>query len=472
LQTNALTWSDEIYRIFEIDPQQLSASLKAFLNAIYPDDRETVNQAYNNSVHNRTPYSLVHRLQMDDGRVKYVHEQCETHYDSEGRPLYSIGTVQDITQRKRMEEALRKLSHAVEQTNVSIVITDTTGKIEYVNPFFSELTGYSSEEALGNNPRILKSGLTPKTTHADLWKTITAGREWQGEFCNTKKNGELYWESASVSPVTDPSGSITHFVAVKTDITERRRAEQEREKLVAELSAKNAELERFSYTVSHDLKTPLITISGFLSFLEQDAAAGNMERVRKDMQRIHEAVQKMQRLLSELLELSRIGRMMNAPESIPFSALVKDALDVVHGRLEACGVSVHAYANLPAIYGDRPRLVEALQNLIDNAAKYMGNQPHPQIEIGVYGEEDSKPIFFVRDNGLGIAPEHHERIFGLFNKLDASSEGTGVGLAIVKRIIEVHGGRIWVESEVGKGSMFCFTLPVGSMSRNKPLASG
>jgi signal transduction histidine kinase len=151
---------------------------------------------------------------------------------------------------------------------------------------------------------------------------------------------------------------------------------------------------------------------------------------------------------------------MNLPEDIPFSDVVQEALELVHGQLEAHDVAVQTQPNPPTVHGDRQRLIEVLQNLIDNAAKYMGAQPNPRIEIGG-GERDEfgKLIFFVRDNGIGIAHEYHERIFGLFNKLDSTSEGTGIGLALVKRIIEVHGGRIWVQSEPGKGSTFYFTLP-------------
>jgi len=234
---------------------------------------------------------------------------------------------------------------------------------------------------------------------------------------------------------------------------------EQRKILIGELESKNEELERFTYTVSHDLKSPLVTISGFLGYLEQDASTGNMERLREDTQRIYEAVAKMQRLLNELLELSRVGRMMNAPQKLSLDDLIHESMDIVHGQLEERGIMVQVQPKLPAVYGDKPRLVEALQNLLDNSAKYMGKQPNPLIEIGQRGEENGKTIFYIKDNGIGVAPEHHERIFGLFNKLDVKTEGTGVGLALVKRIIEVHGGRIWVESEPGKGSTFFFTLP-------------
>jgi signal transduction histidine kinase len=184
-----------------------------------------------------------------------------------------------------------------------------------------------------------------------------------------------------------------------------------------------------------------------------------MERFKKDAQRINEAVTKMQRLLNELLQLSRIGRMMNPPLELSFNEMIDEAMDIVHGRLEERGITVLVQPDLPSIYGDKPRLMEVLQNLLDNAAKYMGDQTTPVVEIGQSGEENGLPIFHIRDNGIGIAPEHHERVFGLFNKLDAKSEGTGVGLALVKRIVEIHGGRIWVESEAGKGCTFFFTLP-------------
>jgi light-regulated signal transduction histidine kinase (bacteriophytochrome) len=242
------------------------------------------------------------------------------------------------------------------------------------------------------------------------------------------------------------------------DISQRKWVETEREKLINELEEKNGELERFTYTVSHDLKSPLITIKGFLGFLEQDAASGNTVRLKADIQRIANATDKMQMLLSELLELTRIGRLMNTYQNVNFEELVHEAVELVHGRIQSKGIHISIQENLPTVYGDRQRLIEVIQNLIDNAAKFSGSQANPRIEIGQSGFEDGRPIFHVKDNGVGIDPIHHDRIFGLFNKLDAGSEGTGIGLALVKRIIEVHGGRIWVQSEAKKGATFFFTL--------------
>jgi PAS domain S-box-containing protein len=253
------------------------------------------------------------------------------------------------------------------------------------------------------------------------------------------------------------------------DVTDRVRAEQEREVLIEELEAKNEELERFTYTVSHDLKTPLITIRGFLGLLERDMDSGNAERVKADMRRIAAAADKMERLLRDLLELARIGRVVNTPEKVSFGDLAHEAVNTVRGRLKARGVKVEVGSGLGMVYGDRTRLREAVENLVDNAAKFMGDQPEPLVQIG-FRRDGDEPVFYVRDNGVGIDSQYHEKVFGLFNSLHnkTEGEGTGVGLAIVKRIVETHGGRIWIESKgTGLGSTFCFSLPEKSHSMGK-----
>ncbi|NWF64330.1 MAG: PAS domain-containing protein [Chloroflexi bacterium] len=230
------------------------------------------------------------------------------------------------------------------------------------------------------------------------------------------------------------------------------------EKLVRELEMKNEELERFAYTASHDLKSPLITIRGFLGYIEEDARKGNFERLNSDIKRVSEATEKMHRLLTELLELSRVGRVANEKQKAPFDVIITEALKRVDGQLKQKQVLVRVGENFPTVYVDKERIVEVLQNLIDNAIKFMGQQPNPCIEINHQQMENGHAVFYVRDNGIGIRKEMHQRIFGLFDKLNPDTEGTGVGLALVKQIVEVHDGKVWVESEEGMGSTFFFTL--------------
>ena len=291
-------------------------------------------------------------------------------------------------------------------------------------------------------------------------RVVVNGEHW-GTIGFDDVSREREWSAMEVEVIKVAANVLGAAIKRQLDEAALHNELSQRTKLVEELENKNSELERFTYTVSHDLKSPLVTINGFLGFLEQDVVSGNLERLKKDTQRIQEAVNKMQRLLSELLELSRIGRKMNISEVVSFEELANEAMNIVQGQLEARGVTVHIQPNLPAVYGDKPRLTEVLQNLLDNATKYMGDQPQPHVEIGYTGEdaEHGQLIFYVKDNGIGIAPQFHERVFGLFNKLDPKSEGTGVGLALVKRIIEIHGGRIWIESELGQGSTFYITLP-------------
>ena len=381
------------------------------------------------------------------------------------RQLDEDALMQELMERRRTEQALRlseeKFSKAFHTTQVLMTIEDEQNTFIDANKAFMDAFGIERKDVIGHNASELN-------IFYDFEDAYVLRQELQQK--GFLKDFELRYRRRSsetgfvlLSSEKFHMDNTTYTLTSGLDITERKLAEAEREKLIDELESKNEELERFTYTVSHDLKSPLVTINGFLGYLELDAASGNMERLRKDTQRIQAAVNKMQRLLNELLELSRIGRMKNELKIIPFEELVREVVELLQGRIMEYGIEVRFVPNQSTVFGDRVRLLQVLQNLVDNAAKFMGDQPDPYIEIGQHGEdaEGGNPIFYVKDNGIGIAPEYHERVFGLFNKLDAKTEGTGVGLALVKRIIEIHGGRIWVESEIGKGSTFFFTLARG-----------
>ena len=339
------------------------------------------------------------------------------------------------------------------------IFVHTDGRITFANPATARLLGFGSpDELVGRHvlefaPPDMRGEYVPRVAGDDTSPTSLVIVRGDGEWRHLEAVG------MRMEPSGETSGPLTRLVIAR-DVTERRRAEAERESLIRALEAKNAELERFTYTVSHDLRSPLVTIGAFISHVEDAAVRGDLASMRADLDRIRRASARMDILLKDLLELSRIVHVMAPPDAIPFETLAREAVSLVHGRLEARGIEVDIQSGLPVVRGDRVRILEVVQNLLDNAAKFMGGQDHPRIEIGARGEGEDA-VFFVRDNGVGIDPQHHERIFGLFDKLDSGSDGTGVGLALVKRIIELHGGRIWVESEgARKGSAFHFTLPL------------
>ncbi|MGE5421849.1 MAG: sensor histidine kinase, partial [Ignavibacteriales bacterium] len=252
-----------------------------------------------------------------------------------------------------------------------------------------------------------------------------------------------------------------------SDIRERKRIEKIIQNQMRELEVKNEEMERFTYTVSHDLRSPLITIQGFASLLVEDIKSGEYKRLESDLARIINASSKMDQLLQDLLELSRVGRMLNPPSNFPLGEVVDEVVELLHGPISISGVNMIVADEFPIVRGDRSRIREVFQNLIENAIKFMGSQTEPQIQIG-HSFRNDESIFFVRDNGMGIESHYLEKVFGLFEQLSANNKGTGIGLALVKRIIEFHDGRVWAESGgLNKGSTFFFTLPTPTGKREE-----
>ncbi len=246
---------------------------------------------------------------------------------------------------------------------------------------------------------------------------------------------------------------------LQREMAQRRRAEAEREGLISELEARNAELERFTYTVSHDLKTPLVTIKGFAGYLGRNLSSGDTARVASDLERINAAADRMHHLLDDLLELSQVGRVVRPSAEVPLEELFREAVELDAARIGEGGVEIEIAADLPVVFGDRLRLSEVVQNLIDNAIRFLGEEPKPRVEVATR-RQDGQRVVTVRDNGIGIESRYLEKIFGLFERLDPDVQGTGIGLALAKRIVEFHGGRIWAESEgPGRGSTFCFFVP-------------
>jgi len=266
-----------------------------------------------------------------------------------------------------------------------------------------------------------------------------------------KNDGETRWVNGVGEASFDGDGNILSMFGTIMDITDRKLIEEE-------LNKKNAENEQFIYAVSHDLRSPLVTVKTFLGYLERDMAENNRERIAQDLQFIHGAADKMKLLLDELLEMSRITRVVTPPVCVALSEVVAEALDSLAGIISERKVAIHLQKSDLMLFGDRPRLCQIWQNLIENAIKYSRDDTTPRIEIGVR-QENGENVFFVKDNGIGIDPKYHSKIFGIFEKLDPGSPGAGLGLSMIHRIVETFDGKIWVESDgIGTGSCFFFTL--------------
>lgn len=371
----------------------------------------------------------------------------------------------EIAERKRIEEDMRKLFNAVEQSSCSVVITDIKGNIEYVNPKFSRVTGYALAEVIRQNPRILKSGEKPSEEYKRLWDTITSGGEWQGEFHNRKKNGEFYWEYASISPVRNAEGVITHFVAIKEDITEHKRADDELrehrdrlESLASQLTVSNKELEAFCYSVSHDLRAPLRSINGFSRALMEEYSDKLNSQGKNYLHRVIGASKFMGQLIDDLLNLSRITRSDMHRKRFDMSALA-DAIATKLKESEPERQVEFVITKGLLVDGDHHLMRIALGNLLSNALKFTGKRPRARVEFGAT-EHSGRPAYFVRDNGAGFDMNFANKLFGAFQRLHSTTEfeGTGIGLATVQRIIHRHGGRIWAEGAVDQGATFYFTI--------------
>ncbi len=360
---------------------------------------------------------------------------------------------------------IRKLSRAVEQSPSMVVITDPQGTIEYVNPKFSEITGYAPADVVGQTPRVLKSGSMAPEEYANLWKAITSGEEWRGEFINRKKNGELYHEASSISPVRDAGGAITNYVAVKEDITARKRAEEEIEILntnlasrAAELEVANRELESFSYMVSHDLRRPLTNINGFCQVILQLCTDRLDEQCLGFIQEIYDGTLRMNELIDTLLNFALSTRSDMQCGTVDLSSMVR-GIAVDFGSAEPQRQVTFRIKDGVEAYGDAALIRVILENLLGNAWKYTGTRDAAVIEFGVT-EQEGEPVYFVRDNGVGFDMKDAAKLFETFQRLHhlEKFKGNGIGLATVRRIINRHGGQVWGEGEPGKGATLFFTL--------------
>ena len=492
LTTNKLEWSDEVFKIFNLDRAKFKISFEKFLNLIHPDDRKTFNKTYSESLKNKTKYDIAHRIVLPSGKIRFVREQYKTTYNKSGKPLYSLGTIQDITELKvaelelnkyknQLEEIieertaeLNKLSQAIEQSPASVVITDLNGNITYVNKTFLEITEYPIDEVMGKNPRILKSDLYSKSFYENLWKTILKGKTWKGEFKNKKKNGEIFWESSSIFPILNKNGKITSFSAVKEDITKRKKLEKDLilAKEIAE-AATNAKSE-FLANMSHEIRTPMNAVLGFAELLQ---TLVEDEQQNNYLDALHSSSKNLLSIIDDILDFSKIeaGKLDLNIDNINTRNFFSEINHLFFLKAQKKGLEfiIEISEDIPqTIYIDDFRLRQVLINLINNAIKFT-EKGHVELKITTSQLKNLKKsnknklfsdlIISIEDTGIGISEIYRERLFESFTQENAEITrkygGSGLGLAITNKLIKLMKGTISVHSQLNKGSIFTIHIP-------------
>jgi len=373
-----------------------------------------------------------------------------------------LGIARDIAKRKRAEQEMKVKDSAITSSINAIAIADLEGNVTYINPAFLRMWGYDDEkEILGKNAvafwQIAEEAV-------EIMQVAMDRGGWIGELAAKRKDGSNFDVQLSANVVRDEAGKPICRLGSFIDITERKKAQQAQESLSQQLQTKVSELEALSYGIAHDLRSPLLSIEGFSRLLRDDVQNQKIERVQEDIRLLESGVKKMQQFINRTLEYSRAGHLVKPAKNIPFDKIAKEVVAEFAGQVHSIGATVSLADTFPRVYADRMRIKEVLTNLIQNSINYRDKARPLKIEIG-YRLSEHEVGFFVRDNGVGIDASETEKVFALFYRGATDSEGSGAGLAIAKRIIEAHGGRIWAESQSGEGATLCFTLPQQSSTK-------
>ncbi|MBV5316137.1 MAG: PAS domain S-box protein [Prolixibacteraceae bacterium] len=425
---------------------------------ISPNYIEEENISTEQKKHKTFEFELVRK----DKRKIWIRISGSSLYDINGSSG-SIHIFEDINERKKNEHELRKLTRAVNQSPESIVITDAEGIIEYANPVTFTLTGYSEKDLIGQKTSVFSSWEKSPQKYEQLWSTIRKGKIWKGEFQNKKKNGDLYWESATISPVLNSKNEITHYLAIKEDITERRKLNTEL--LLAKEKAEESDRLKSAFlsNISHEIRTPMNGIFGFAELLKTPDLPSSLKDSYITI--IEQSGQRMLNIINDIVDISKIesGQMEIQIQEIHLNQLLRDLAISFTGEAKGKGLRLSIETPFPDensyIQTDLAKLTQVLSNLINNAMKFTKSGA---INFG-YIKNGSLLQFYVKDTGVGISDDQIKVIFDRFRQgsdsLTRAYEGSGLGLSISKSFIEMLGGKIWVESEVGQGSIFYFQIP-------------
>jgi len=408
-------------------------------------------------------------IRSKDGTDKLMAWHNVLIYDKQAKPIGVLTSGEDITEHRKVDKELRKLSQAVEQSPVSVVITDRQGRIQYVNTKFCERTHYRSEEVIGKNPKILKSGNLSRSFYQELWQTILAGNIWRGDFLNKTKEGNQYWERASISSITDTKGRITHFIAIKEDITEQKEMEEELVQAKVEAELSNKAKGDFLANMSHEIRTPMNAVIGLTHLALQTDL---LPKQRDYLQKISVSAQSLMKIINDILDFSKFAAGKLTMEKIQFNLwqVLEDVITIINSTAEAKGLEIvlNVAKNVPMrLKGDPHRLKQILLNLLSNALKFT-DQGEVVLTVTLITQEVSKVQleFNLRDTGIGMNEQEKNRLFNAFTQADGSTTrkygGTGLGLVISKQLVEMMGGTMHVTSQPLQGSQFIFTANFGS----------
>ncbi len=467
LVSGTLFWSGEIFNIFEIDPARFSASYEGFISAIHPEDRERVNRAYTDSLANRAPYEIEHRLLMPDGQVKWVSERCQTYYDEQGKSLRSTGTVQDITKQKKVELEQARFSAIVASSDDAIMSKTLDGIITSWNPAAERIFGYSKQEAIGQ-PMVML--IPPDRVHeeAEILSRIGCGENVDHfETVRVRKDGSPIFISATISPLRDGTGKIVGASKIARDITKAKQAEIALVEAKQAAEAASRTKSEFLANMSHEIRTPMNAILGLTRLVLDSELKPQQENY---LRKVVTSSRSLMGILNDILDYSKIeaGHMKIEHVPLRIEEILRDMADLFSAHLEEKGLEIFfdIGQEVPIeILGDPLRLAQVLNNLVGNATKFT---EHGEIHIKVAAEPDGDELllhFSVRDTGIGFDDQLAESLFQPFVQADSSVTrkfgGTGLGLSICHKLVTLMGGEITASGIAGVGATFSFSIRAG-----------
>lgn len=451
----------------------MNDKLTHYGNLIHEKYRDEVFNKIDASIASKSAFEVEYQIVDRKGQTRWVWERGRPVFDDNGNVEYIEGYIEDISERKSVERDLIKFTRAVEQNMSSIVLTDIKGNIEYANQAFFDMAAYSRAEAVGKNMRLLKSGLVSADVYKEMWGTILNGNTWRGELINKKKNGELFWVNKAISPIIDSRGKISNFVSVAENITERKKAEEE----LIEAKERAEEVDRlktaFLANMSHELRTPLNAVIGFSELIDEHMSK---EQILEFSRTINQSGNHLLEIVEQIFDVSLLetGNMSIDQYDVDlfpfFSELAAEIVKMKrkHGKDHlAVDVKLPRKKQAFVVQTDKKRLRQVLIHLLDNAVKFTGKG---SIQYG-FKPDDENLLFWVSDTGLGISEAKQRMIFVMFNQVEQSytreTGGLGIGLTVSQKLVELMGGKMWLESKLGKGSTFYFTIPQNNSTLDK-----